>query len=531
MSRTAVIVLVLTGWVGAARGDCDNPFADPRAVLDLHLRMSRSTFSALVFDELVDNGTCLQYPEHPIEFRCGDAEPWISVAARRKRGDQRGMQTDQKPSIKLDINEVVQGQRWPAALGELGYRKLSLNMGQSDGGGNDEVMAVMLSEKLGLELLRAEVPATPASVYARVDIEFVDDGAVEPHGLYILIEDIDRTALRRRWGDGAGRLYKNTGSDCDGVVFDDGPLNAALTAFTTWEGLAPNAYPGTWASESDRAMHLDELIRQEAIREIVANEDNIFNDYRNYLAFDPAAGRRHWIPWDLDGIFRPLDPRPADEPLGSYSSVMGRRIRDIPETRRLYMQVVCDLVNGTMSADRIVGAANDLDAIARPILAEEVEAIWGGRDPFDPSGWPNYQTTLDLIRSWVPDRIAAVRAEVEANGVTCPIGCPSGATQSCEYLSCPGERRCEASSWTPCAAIEPSCGQLIPPDAEPDPAGPTDDVGGCGCQSDSPPITLGVLAFLLFSSATARRRHRRGRSAPPRGCSAGPTPPGCRRAR
>ncbi len=543
-SLTAVATLLLVD-VHPASASCDDPFADPDDVLELHLRTSRATWQELIFDEPVPNGECDQYPYHEVEFRCGESEPWLSIGARHKRGDQRGMDTDEKPPLKLDFNRYIAGQRWPAALGDLGFRKLSLNHGQPDGPGS--VLAVLLSEALGWRLLRMEVPAASGVAYAKLFVHFTDDDEVEYHGLYILIEDIDRTALRRRWVADEGILYKNTGGDCDGIRIDDGPPNEAADLFAAWDGLSSDDFPGGWYDETDRAMHLEELIRQEVVREIMVNDDNIFNDLRNYYTWDPRVGKRHWLPWDLDDVFRVVSHYDADQPLGGGKcSAIGSRIRCQPELRQRYMEVACQVINGTMNADRILDLADHMDAVVRPIIPDEVDLVWSGRDPLDPTDGPNYQTAYEHLHAWVPDRIAAIRAEVEAEGISCPDGCESGATEACDYWMCAGERVCEDGLWSGCRPIAPDCPSGETPgdaDAGPGPtgdggvgpgspdAGPGDDggaagaqdglAGGCGCIADRRPgggasgsLLLAALLLLAGRRRVSGRRACRGGGCP-----------------
>ena len=61
------------------------------------------------------------------------------MAVRKKRGEERGVEAPQKPPLKIDFNEDLHGQQpeaqgpsWPASLGELGFRKLTLNNGQGN---------------------------------------------------------------------------------------------------------------------------------------------------------------------------------------------------------------------------------------------------------------------------------------------------------------------------------------------------------------------------------------------------------------
>jgi hypothetical protein len=462
----ATLVVTLLAGARAARADCSDPFANPDEVVDFHLRMSPETFDQLVVDEPVDDGTCLQYPYHEVQFRCGDGEPWITIGARRKLGDQRGRDTDEKPPLKLDINRYVMGQRWPAALGDIGYRKLSMNQGQPDapvGAG----LTVLLSEHLAWRLMHREIPASSRSAYARLFVHHDGDSEPEYHGIYILVEDLDRTRLERRFGDGTGTLYKDTGgggAPCDGVRQDDGPPNEALDRFEDWYAKDPDEYDGSWYDETDEAMHLEELIRQEAIREIWVNDDNIFTDPRNYYVFDPRVGKRHWLPWDLDAAFRVVGGYPPDEPLGhGKCSDIGARTRCNPEIRARYMAVACQLINGTMSAEHILAEIERVDALVRPLIPDEVDLVWGGAGPLDASQGLNYQAAYDHLQSFVPARIDSVREQIEAEGVPCPPGCPEGATEACDYLTCAGERTCERGFWSGCRTLDDGCTLGLPP--------------------------------------------------------------------
>ena len=80
-----------------------------------------------------------QFPEFKAEFRCGARGRSSRSALRKKKGEERGVEAFEKPPMKIDFNEdfmgmvpEAMGQRWPASLGELGFRKLTLNNGQSN---------------------------------------------------------------------------------------------------------------------------------------------------------------------------------------------------------------------------------------------------------------------------------------------------------------------------------------------------------------------------------------------------------------
>ena len=80
---------------------------------------------------------------------------------------------------------------------------------------------------------------------------------------------LSRTAVRARFGNDAGTLLKTTDIGCvDQVEYDDGPPNPATELFAAWLAEAPASFPGGWYARTDQAIHLDSLLRQEALREL-----------------------------------------------------------------------------------------------------------------------------------------------------------------------------------------------------------------------------------------------------------------------
>jgi hypothetical protein len=562
----SILASLITASV--ARADCNDPFAKPEEILDFHFKLSSADWRSLLASRIGMSDTnpaaCMdQFPEFKAEFRCGTEGPFLKIALRKKKGEERGTEAFEKPPMKMDINEdfmgmvpEARGQRWPASFGDLGFRKLTLNNGQSNKrAGVIQVLPVLQSEHVTLRLLGKDVPESPRTAYAKVTMHL--DGS-EPGtylGVYILIEDIDRTALRRRGFAGVGRLEKQSGSQCrPELQLDDGPPNEAKAAYDALVGKDPSQFPGRWLAEAAKGLDVDALLRQEAIREIVLNgQDTIFNSVNNngglgnnWYAYDPRVGLRHYIPWDVDlafgqqqgncdsaGAFMPpMGSRPLQcaynmpllswcaggRPYAPTLSRLGQRLAcHTPEAQKRYLQIMCQLITGPLAADEIVKVWDQAFETLRPVVPLEQARAWKGVDPLadppsaSPIGEPIYETFGSehrRLRSWIPQRINYLREAIGQMGVTCPATCQNGATDSCTYLGCASQRRCENGKWSACQ-VNTSCLQATPPPAPdggtppgtpdggaPPPVGgsgpPPSGTGGAGGGGGAPAPTAGA---------------------------------------
>jgi MYXO-CTERM domain-containing protein len=462
----------------SARADCNDPFGKPNELLDFHLRLSQADWMALLNNRLPSTdgnpGACDdQYREFKAEFRCGSEGPWLKIAMRKKRGEERGVEAPLKPPLKLDINEdfmgtvpEAKGQSWPAHMGRFGFRKLTLNNGQGNRFMNRTIpLPVLMAEHVTLRLLKREVPTAPGTAYAKVTIHTENKPDGEYHGVYVLIEDIDRPALLRRFNRNDGRLVKSSKDACPvEVQFDDGPPNASRAAYDSFIAKNPAMFPGTWLAEANKGLDLDTLLRQEAIREILVNGDDTIatsvTDSReglNFYYYEPREGLRHYMPWDVDLAFGQQNENCAPNSLkclptervgrwcGGVRSRVGAATVCQTEIRKRYLEVMCQLINGSMASEEILKVWEEAYSTIKDTVPLEKDLIWGGRDPSSTAIDKSFGAEYVRLKSWIPARINSVRSQI-----SCAPGCTAGASEACTFLTCAGQRRCENNRWTTC---------------------------------------------------------------------------------
>jgi uncharacterized protein (TIGR03382 family) len=207
-----------------------------------------------------------------------------------------------------------------------------------------------------------------------------------------------------------------------------------------------------------------------------------------------------------------------DEPLFRWCadtlSEIGKRTvcvkpNEPQEIRQRYLQIMCQLTKGTLSADNIVKLWDEVHGSLEKIVPMEKDLVWQGKDPTTKDIPKSFGAEYVRLREWIPRRIKSVQEQITKLGVACAPGCDNGAKESCTYLGCAGERRCTDNAWTACAPVatcaqpQPKPGQTASPTT---PANATDS-GGCRFAGGTTPAG-GALALLglLFAALFLRRK-------------------------
>lgn len=346
---------------------------DPGQILEYDLQLTDSDWQALLAD-----ATNSVY--FPAELRCGGGAP-LSVALRRKRS---GGAT--KVGLKVDINRTVEQQTFS------GLKKLSLENGVSDGDGEFSAHA-LLSEYLAWRMMVLSGAVTGRAAMARVRVNAVD------LGVYVNVEQVDKTFLASHLPDDSGWLYKKSGNDNgDGYQTREGEANPYAANLCFWDQ-SGCAVPSASELENLLPQHLDieQALRVAAVQALIANTDAFPLKNNNVIFYDWSGGRLYF-PWDLDTTMnRSFDVFTGTVPGGT------RRYMDIlfSNWRADYARVLGELLRGPLTLDIILGELDAILAVAGDALAA---------DPWLDSGADGG----DRLRSWWVTQHAAVLASVEA---------------------------------------------------------------------------------------------------------------------
>ena len=121
-------------------------------------------------------------------------------------------------------------------------------------------------------------------------------------------------------------------------------------------------------------------------------------------------------------------------------SGIGRATVCQAQIRKRYLEVMCQLINGSMAADEILKVWEEAYQTVKDVVPLEKDIAWGGRDPSSPAINKSFGAEYVRLKSWIPARIASVRSQ---------ISCAPGCTDGCDRgLHLPDLRRASGAART-----------------------------------------------------------------------------------
>jgi hypothetical protein len=447
--------ILLTAFAAPVLAQDCGDLLDPQQVLDFYVTMDPADWEELRFS--CPGGLCGPRPHFywNATFRCEDG-PEIAVGIRRKRGQAIPSETDPaKPAIKIDINEFVPGQLFS------GKAKLNLENGGSSAGppplaeeGEGEGESNL---KEGLSWLLYGETGIVTSRVAWVNL-WVNGNHI---GLYMHIEQVDKSFLIDHGIDEGGWLFKGPGSEQRTREGEPSPFAFNWYPFDHTNPADPQ--PADWHDQTEWRVDMTQMLTLAAVTNFVANKDAVVFKNNNYWYYDwsvfpDGQQPRLYLGWDLDTTMNPGD---FDLPiLGTFHNnghIAQGILRDDPVFQAQYYQIYNDLLGGPLS---LASTSARLDLI-EPVIAPHIDA-----DPHHGPGTAAQQ--FQEVRDFLQARTAFVLGELGAcpnticeateTPCTCPADCgsPPPNESTCTDLideDCDGSIDCSDSD---CIA-DPAC--------------------------------------------------------------------------
>lgn len=358
---------------------------DPLVLRTLNLQMSDADWQTIQHDETFE----IEVPT----WLWLDGEAPILVSIRRKSADPLTAAPGfDKVSYKIDVNELVSGQNWH------GLRAVSL-----DNGDDQDVVSEGLAWYLHRQASGPEGYGYDAgrASWVRLVINGVDTG------VYVNAEQRDKRFLENRglWVEDGTWLYEV--EDLQGFELDEGEGNSPTFTTLCYSPFAsPSSCPtpnaATLAAVVPGLVDMKGLLAMAAVDAFSANPDAIFSHGKNFYFADFLSGTpRLHFPWDLDSA---MGGGGVNANVYATGSAYSQILLAVPQFRAQYSKILNDLVCGPYQEAKLHAF---LDAL-EPVLSAALAA-----DPNNQLGNESVAAFFDNRKSWVSQRLANVRAQIE----------------------------------------------------------------------------------------------------------------------
>jgi hypothetical protein len=371
----------------AARGETTwSEVFNPVQVTRLHLTIDPSDWAKIRGDESLSI-------ELPALFQAEGDEP-RSVMVRRKSGTPIG----DKVSLKIDINDLVSGQKW------ADLTKLSLENGD-DAGVVSEGLAWYMHRQAAAWIDNLYTPSVASWAHVTVN--------GQPIGLYANVEQPNKQFLRNRdlYRNDHTWLYKQgeIGPPELRVGDSNSPTFLALY-YPPFAGSGTTPSADVLTTELPYHIDMQGMLALGAVNALLTNPDELFNKGKNFFYADFDDGPRRYLPWDLDAVIRRTDGNIYLVPRGNPNQPPSQHpyqqvILNHPIFRFQFNQMMLDLLDGPLSVANLHAFLNDLEPVLTPWLLADTNSNIGS----DVAGH------FASLRQWVVARSQNVRQQVLAD--------------------------------------------------------------------------------------------------------------------
>jgi spore coat protein CotH len=313
-------------------------------------------FDTLENDYALNAADPLAYPEiyRPCDATF-DGQPILQCGFREKGNFSNQTAQGRKQPLKLAFDAVVE-QRFD------GLKKINLHNFTND--------PSLVHDVVSYALFRAAGIPAPRTAYTQVYVNG------EYLGLYLLVENVDKTFLKRHYGSQGndGMLFK-TGRGVrvllnwlgpDSSAYQDQGLTLNTDENRDWSGLIDfldllnNDFGPGFQQRLEAKFDVHGFLKVLAVEKLVRSWDSYAGGGNNFYLYAHPDGQIRWIPWDMNETFQDirilrgsdwtdgyLIPKTQDE------RPLLKRIFEIEEYRQAYFDAVCTLITGAFTLEEL----------------------------------------------------------------------------------------------------------------------------------------------------------------------------------
>ena len=357
---------------------CGEPFFDPARVLELELKISENALPAL-------RGYRWQWnrqnalPRPWVEAEVSGVGGRSETVRLRLEGAAGSFRTiDDRPSMALHFER---------SMGKFsGCQQLLLSNSVQDPSHCNERIARQL-------FLDAGVP-TGNATHARVWLNGRD------LGIYVVVEEINRSFVRRHFGKRAGSLY-------DGGFLQDIDTSRQPESFDRLSGPADLRPLNEAVQTSDlgqreehftEILDLDRFLSHLALDVILYNWAGYHLNRNNYRVHcDAERGKFTFLPSGLDQLFEQPDGPVHPMFLGRVTQA----VMAIPSMRTAFFERILELTRDQVRGERLLAMIEEIAVKIRENL-----------QVFDRAAIPAYLREVDDLKTRVIRRLKSVRSQL-----------------------------------------------------------------------------------------------------------------------
>ncbi len=355
---------------------------------------------------IIDNASQEQYRSCSITIN-GTTFHNVGIRPKGNSSLRKVLQNDttDRFSFKVDFDTYIDGQT------AFGLDKLCLNNIIQDNSYMKEYLAYEMFVKMGV--------VTPAYSYANITLNG------EPWGLYLAVEDEDKSFVKRVYGNLNGHLYKPEGSGADLVYTGDNSSNysgikngaAYKVSDRDFEKVITMIKNLNEGSDLKTYIDVDTTLRYFAVNTFLVNFDSYQGSLKhNYYLYE-EDGVCTILPWDLNLAFTGFGSSSAqdavnysiDKPVNGTTleqrPLLGKLL-EVPEYNELYHQYLDELVNIYIDSGLFDETVDKVDRLINSYVEGDVTAFCTYQD---------YGSSLPVLKNFARLRAQAITAQLAGN--------------------------------------------------------------------------------------------------------------------